>query len=56
MIRFRPGAMAGSATALLLAGCTVGPNYHRPDAATAPAWKENSRAAAESSQRHMEAG
>lgn len=27
---------------LLLAGCTVGPNYHRPAAATAPAWKENS--------------
>src|SRR5271156_340075 len=25
---------------LLLAGCTVGPNYHRPDAATAPAFKE----------------
>jgi len=25
---------------LLLAGCTVGPNYHRPDVATAPAWKE----------------
>lgn len=28
------------ATFLLLAGCTVGPNYHRPDVATAPAWKE----------------
>ena len=31
-------------TALLavccLAGCAVGPNYHRPDVATAPAWKE----------------
>jgi NodT family efflux transporter outer membrane factor (OMF) lipoprotein len=25
---------------LLLAGCTVGPNYHRPDAPTAPAFKE----------------
>jgi NodT family efflux transporter outer membrane factor (OMF) lipoprotein len=25
---------------VLLAGCTVGPNYHRPDVATAPAWKE----------------
>lgn len=25
----------------LLAGCTVGPNYHRPTAATAPSWKEN---------------
>jgi multidrug efflux system outer membrane protein len=23
-----------------LSGCTVGPNYHRPDVATAPAWKE----------------
>jgi NodT family efflux transporter outer membrane factor (OMF) lipoprotein len=41
MIRIRPGALASTATALLLAGCTVGPNYHRPDAATAPAWKEN---------------
>ena len=37
----RPGALAAGAAALLLAGCTVGPNYHRPDAATAPAWKEN---------------
>jgi outer membrane protein, multidrug efflux system len=26
--------------ALLLAGCAVGPNYHRPSAPTAPAWKE----------------
>ena len=25
---------------VLLAGCAVGPNYHRPDVATAPAWKE----------------
>jgi NodT family efflux transporter outer membrane factor (OMF) lipoprotein len=25
---------------LLLVGCTVGPNYHRPDVATAPTWKE----------------
>jgi NodT family efflux transporter outer membrane factor (OMF) lipoprotein len=45
MIRIPPGVLitvlAGSATVLLLAGCTVGPNYHRPDAATAPAWKEN---------------
>jgi outer membrane protein, multidrug efflux system len=23
-----------------LGGCVVGPNYHRPDVATAPAWKE----------------
>src|ERR1700761_286951 len=26
---------------LLLFGCTVGPNYHRPDAPTAPAFKES---------------
>ncbi|HLJ28944.1 MAG TPA: efflux transporter outer membrane subunit [Candidatus Angelobacter sp.] len=25
---------------LLLAGCTVGPNYHRPSVPAAPAWKE----------------
>ncbi|MGA8161960.1 MAG: efflux transporter outer membrane subunit [Acidobacteriaceae bacterium] len=32
----------GAATVLLLlAGCTVGPNYHRPNAASAPEWKEN---------------
>src|ERR1700761_253097 len=29
------------ATALLVSGCTVGPNYHRPDAPTAPAFKES---------------
>ncbi|MGC2402634.1 MAG: efflux transporter outer membrane subunit [Acidobacteriaceae bacterium] len=29
------------AAALLVSGCTVGPNYHRPDAATAPAFKES---------------
>ena len=29
------------AALLLLAGCTVGPNYHRPAAPTAPAFKEN---------------
>ncbi|HVT98066.1 MAG TPA: efflux transporter outer membrane subunit, partial [Acidobacteriaceae bacterium] len=40
MMRFRPWGVA-SLAAFLLAGCTVGPNYHRPDAATAPAWKEN---------------
>jgi NodT family efflux transporter outer membrane factor (OMF) lipoprotein len=27
--------------ALLISGCTVGPTYHRPDAATAPAFKES---------------
>ncbi|HEY1940089.1 MAG TPA: efflux transporter outer membrane subunit [Candidatus Angelobacter sp.] len=26
--------------AAFLGGCAVGPNYHRPDVATAPAWKE----------------
>lgn len=41
MICLRPWALASAAIALLLAGCTVGPNYHRPDAATAPVWKEN---------------
>ena len=25
---------------VFLGGCVVGPNYHRPDVATAPAWKE----------------
>src|SRR5262249_62098570 len=25
---------------LLIAGCTVGPNYHRPSVPAAPAWKE----------------
>ena len=25
---------------MVLAGCTVGPNYHRPDVAVAPTWKE----------------
>jgi NodT family efflux transporter outer membrane factor (OMF) lipoprotein len=30
------------AALLLLAGCTVGPNYHRPTAPTAPAFKESS--------------
>src|SRR5580658_5670529 len=29
------------ALALLLSGCTVGPNYHRPTASTAPAFKES---------------
>src|SRR5271170_1188303 len=29
------------AITLLLSGCTVGPNYHRPDAPTAPAFKES---------------
>ena len=34
-----------SGAALLLSGCTVGPNYHRPDAPTAPAFKESAVAA-----------
>lgn len=42
MTHLRPWALALSLGAFCLAGCTVGPNYHRPDAATAPAWKENS--------------
>jgi len=29
-----------AASLFFLAGCAVGPNYHRPDVATAPAWKE----------------
>jgi NodT family efflux transporter outer membrane factor (OMF) lipoprotein len=37
----RSARVVFSAAVLLLAGCTVGPNYHRPDAPTAPAWKEN---------------
>ena len=41
MTHLRPWALALSTAAFCLAGCTVGPNYHRPDAATAPAWKEN---------------
>jgi outer membrane protein, multidrug efflux system len=32
--------ISSAALASLLAGCTVGPNYHRPDVATPPAWKE----------------
>lgn len=33
-------ALAGM-TLLALAGCTVGPNYHKPDAPTAPAFRED---------------
>ena len=29
------------ASLLLLSGCTVGPNYHQPTSATAPAFKES---------------
>jgi NodT family efflux transporter outer membrane factor (OMF) lipoprotein len=31
---------AGALLVLTLAGCTVGPNYHRPDVPAPPAWKE----------------
>src|SRR6201994_797935 len=34
-------ASALLAAALWMTGCTVGPNYHRPDAPTAPAFKES---------------
>jgi NodT family efflux transporter outer membrane factor (OMF) lipoprotein len=33
--------LALPAAALLLSGCTVGPNYHRPTAPSAPAFKES---------------
>ena len=35
------GGLTLAAVTLVLAGCTVGPNYHRPDAPTAPAFKED---------------
>jgi outer membrane protein, multidrug efflux system len=35
---FRSGVAA--AFSVFLVGCAVGPNYHRPDVAVAPAWKE----------------
>lgn len=41
MVGSRFQGLALSAVALLLAGCTVGPNYHRPNAPSAPDWKEN---------------
>jgi NodT family efflux transporter outer membrane factor (OMF) lipoprotein len=42
MKRISATGLAASALALLAAGCTVGPNYHRPAAVPdAPAWKEN---------------
>jgi NodT family efflux transporter outer membrane factor (OMF) lipoprotein len=37
----RQGMIALATAALLLSGCTVGPNYHRPTASTAPAFKES---------------
>lgn len=41
MRRLLPTGAAASAALLLLAGCTLGPNYHRPNAPSAPDWKEN---------------
>ncbi len=41
MRRLRPTGAAASAVLLLISGCTVGPNYHRPNAPSAPDWKEN---------------
>jgi NodT family efflux transporter outer membrane factor (OMF) lipoprotein len=42
MRRLSATGLAATALALLAAGCTVGPNYHRPAAVPdAPAWKEN---------------
>ncbi len=42
---------------LLLSGCTVGPNYHRPTAPTAPAFKESAvRPASQPARWRMEAG
>src|SRR6202012_5480172 len=41
-MRARALGPAASFVVLLLAGCTVGPNYHRPAAVPdAPEWKEN---------------
>ncbi|HKR27707.1 MAG TPA: hypothetical protein VJS11_09630, partial [Acidobacteriaceae bacterium] len=41
MIRVSLECIAASALVLLAAGCTVGPNYHRPSVPQAPSWKEN---------------
>jgi multidrug efflux system outer membrane protein len=39
-INYRIQALTAAAIlAISLVGCSVGPNYHRPDAPTAPAWK-----------------
>jgi NodT family efflux transporter outer membrane factor (OMF) lipoprotein len=40
-VRNTHGTLAFAAAALLLSGCTVGPNYHRPTAPAAPAFKES---------------
>ncbi len=39
-VKRSPSFLSCAAFLFLLAGCAVGPNYHRPDVATAPAWKE----------------
>ncbi len=39
--RGRDTALLAASMCLLLAGCTVGPNYKRPDAPVPPAYKEN---------------
>ena len=40
MRKLLPGLLLASGAFLLLSGCKVGPNYHRPDVPLAPAWKE----------------
>jgi hypothetical protein len=41
-IRHNYGYVLCAVLALLsVTGCTVGPNYHKPDAPTAPAFKED---------------
>jgi NodT family efflux transporter outer membrane factor (OMF) lipoprotein len=37
----RAGILVFSTAAMILSGCTVGPNYHRPTAPSAPAFKES---------------
>jgi NodT family efflux transporter outer membrane factor (OMF) lipoprotein len=37
----RVGILVFSAAAMIISGCTVGPNYHRPTAPSAPAFKES---------------
>jgi outer membrane protein, multidrug efflux system len=40
-VRFaNPPLSAAALIVFFLCGCTVGPNYHRPSAPSAPAWKE----------------
>jgi outer membrane protein, multidrug efflux system len=41
-MRYRLALLAGaiSAVALLLSGCMVGPNYHKPSVPVAPAFQE----------------